>query len=134
MSQVYFIWNTCPLMTDTKHAWFGCPQYCGNDYRGLGEGALTLALLLIMLFTKVALRKLRTDAGKGLDAKRFPHMAKGNGGSCVNPQYNNWSWWVPWHKMNCYNIMPSKTVVFEQHYRKDVCSFSKLHCCFCLKG
>lgn len=54
-----------------------------------GEGALTLALLLIMLFTKVALRKLRTDAGKGLDAKRFPHMAKGNGGSCVNPQYNN---------------------------------------------
>lgn len=71
-------------MTDTEHAWFGCPQYCGNDYRGLGEGALTLALLLIMLFTKVALRKLRTDAGKGLDAKRFPHMAKKSGGSCVN--------------------------------------------------
>ncbi len=113
MSQVYFIWNTCPLMTDTKHAWFGCPQYCGNDYRGLGEGALTLALLLIMLFTKVALRKLRTDAGKGLDAKSFPHMAKGNGSSCVNPQYNNGSWWVPL----ALNEMPSKTVVFEQHCR-----------------
>lgn len=81
---------------------------------------MTLALLLIILFTKVALRKLRTDAGKGLDAKRFPHMAKGNGGSCVNPQYNKWSWWVPWHKMNCDNIMPSKTVVFEQHYINDV--------------
>lgn len=133
MSQVYFIWNTCPLMTDTEHAWFGCPQYCGNDYRGLGEGALTLALLLIMLFTKVALRKLRTDAGKGLDAKRFPHMAKGNGGSCVNPQYNNWTWWVPWHKMNCDNIMPSKTVVFEQHGR-NVGSFVMLDCSFCLRG
>lgn len=68
-------------MTDTEHAWFGCPQYCGNDYRGLGEGALTLALLLIMLFTKVALRKLRSDAGKGLEAKSFPHMAERNGGS-----------------------------------------------------
>lgn len=45
-------------------------RHCGNDYRRWGGGdwgALTLAWLLIMLFTKVALRKLRANAGKGRD-------------------------------------------------------------------
>lgn len=76
VSQVRFIWNTCVLMTDAERAAvFGGPTALWEWLQGtgLGWGALTLALLLIMPLSEVALRKLRANVGTAWDAPNGPN-------------------------------------------------------------